>query len=40
MLPETDLLANILIESEDFYGHLIQVALTTVIFSKIEYCKG
>ncbi|CAF0907060.1 unnamed protein product [Brachionus calyciflorus] len=29
MLPETDLLANILIEPEDFYGHLIHVALLT-----------
>ena len=31
MLPETDLLKNILIEPEDFYGHLIQIALLTVI---------
>ena len=32
MMPETDLLVNILIEPEDFYGHLIHVALLTVRF--------
>lgn len=31
MLPESELLKNILIEPEDFYGHMIHVALLTVI---------
>lgn len=31
MLPEKELFKNVLIESEDFYGHLIQIALLAVI---------
>lgn len=30
MLPEADLIANLLIEPEDFYGHLVYKSLQIV----------
>ena len=30
MLPETELIANLIVESEEFYGHLIHKSLAIV----------
>jgi hypothetical protein len=32
MLPETELLTNLIVDSEEFYGHLVHLALNSVCF--------